>query len=294
MHIKYQVSESLSARWLASHLAHLIFPNILKQAQRYNQHFTGIIATLNKVVIGLILTTADVDGKVYRIHSLKVMEQYRGKKIGFTLVRELEKFLQKRSVTRLEGTYRSHWQSVHLIEKILQKLAWQLPTPHLLLLKGSIVKAMNYIPESRAFSNNLSFLSFTQLKKSYINYIKKEIECKNWFDRDLSPFLSMQTIDRDSSIMVLEKELPIGWIVTHRIQNHTNEITALFLHPEKRKFSLGYTLIRKCLESCKNNEINNFIVTSKANGNPIVSLLSKHLANTDFQIIIEYYSYKSW
>ena len=172
--ITYQFSDQITIDWLVKNMPQFLFPDLSKQQTRIQKPFLGVLAIRSRQPIGLILASSESTQTIYRIHSFLVHPSVRQQKIGTTLVQELEKNIEERGGKKIEGMYRSHWQSVPFIQHILKQQQWAAPKAQFVFVNGKVADALVYFGKAGQLSNTFSFLTFTQLKKSdYRIYSKK-------------------------------------------------------------------------------------------------------------------------
>lgn len=276
MTITYQFSNNITIDWLVKNVPHLLFPNLAKQQTRIERPFIGWLAVKEREPIGLILANADSTQRVFRIHSFLVLAPFQNQKIGTALLLKLKTTIQSKGGKRIEGVYKNHWKSVEQLQSMLQKNQWQTPQPQLIIAKGEVIKALSFLSKWVPL-NTFSLHSFTQLKKSDVDFVrnKKRITNSQWFDAALDPFLEQETIDLECSFVLKKETEIIGWIVAHRIQKDLNELTALFIDEKHRQFKIAYSMIHASLLAQQKLGIAQFLVTSKLDGNAVGKLLKR-------------------
>jgi len=269
-----------------------LFPDLSKQQQRIQKPFIGVLAIQNRQPIGLILASSESTQTIYRVHSFLVHPSFRTQGVGLNLVQELEKNIRQRGGKRLEGIYRSHWKSVRMIQQLIQRQQWSKPKAQLIFVQGEVKAALGYFEKFNPSFNTFSFLSFTQLKKSDLEYIQKKQKATQWFAPDLYPFTEQKTIDSNCSFILKKEREIIGWIVSHRLKADLNEITAFFIDEQYRSYKLAYRMIQKVLQRQFDLGIPKFLATSKMDGNPVAKLIHRGSKVTDVFCTMAYYSTK--
>lgn len=291
--ITYQFSDQITIDWLVKNMPQFLFPDLSKQQKRIQKKLVGVIAIQHGQPIGLVLASSESTQTIYRIHSFLVHPSYRQQKIGANIIQQLEKNIRQHGGKKIEGIYRSHWQSVPYIKRILEQQKWSKPQAQLIFVKGKGTHALTYFGQSKANINTFSFLPFTHLKKSDQIYVQKKQQLhKQWFDPDLDPFLETSTIHPTCSFFLKKEDEIIGWIVSHQIKPDLNEITALFIDEEHRSYGLAYQMIQIVLQTQVRLGIPNFLVTAKMNGNPIAKLMIRGSKMTDMFCTMGFYSHK--
>lgn len=269
-----------------------LFPDLSKQQARIEKPFMGVLAIKNRQPIGLILASSESTQTIYRIHSFLVHPSFRQQQIGSTLVQQLEKNIQQRGGKKIEGIYRSHWKSVPFIQQLLKLQAWSEPKVQLIFANGKVADALAYFDKSGELSNTFSFLSFTQLKKSDLDFIQKKQTNSQWFAPELHPLIAPSTIHPACSFLVKREAVIIGWIVAHRLQADLNEITAFFMDKKYSSYRLAYRLIHTVLAKQLALDIPKFLVTAKMDGNPVAKLIERGGKVTDVFCTKGFYSCK--
>ena len=273
--ITYQFSDQITIDWLVKNMPQFLFPDLSKQQTRIKKPFVGVLAIENRRPIGLILASSESTQTIYRIHSFLVHPSFREQKIGARLVEALEKNIQERGGKKIEGVYRSHWQSVPFIQRILQQQEWATPNPQLIFVNGEVANALAYFKKPGQLLSTFSFLYFTQLKKSDIQIIQQKQNNNHWFDPDLHPFMEQSTIHTACSFLVKRGTEIIGWIVSHHLRPDLNEITAFFIDKKYRSYKLAYQMIHTVLAKQLTLGIPKFLATSKMDGNPVAKLIER-------------------
>jgi len=258
-----------------------LFPDLSKQQTRIQKPFIGVLAIKNRQAIGLILASSESTKTIYRIHSFLVHPSFRQQKIGSNLVQQLEKHIQERGGKKIEGIYRSHWQSAPYLQRLIQQQQWTKPTPQLIFAKGKVTAALAYFGKAGKLDDTFSFISFTQLKKSDLKYIQNKQTTSQWFDPDLHPLMAQKTIHPDCSFLLKKEKVIIGWIVAHQLKADLNEITSFFIAEKYRSYRLAYYMIQLVLKNQLSLGIPNFLATSKMNGNPVAKLIERGGKVTD-------------
>jgi len=279
--ITYQFSDQITIDWLVKNMPQFLFPDLSKQQTRIQKTFIGVLAINNRQPIGLILASSESTNTIYRIHSFLVHPSFRQQKIGSKLVQALEKHIQQRGGEKIEGIYRSHWQSVPFIQQLIQAQQWTKRRSQLIFANGKVTDALAYFGKSNPLPTTFSFLSFTQLKNSDLEYIQNKQIDSQWFDPDLHPLIAQQTIYPDCSFLLKKDKVIIGWIVSHRLKADLNEITAFFIDEKYRSYRLAYRMIQLVLAKQLSLGIPKFLVTSKMNGNPVAKLMERGGKVTD-------------
>lgn len=269
-----------------------LFPDLSKQQTRIQKPFIGVLAIKNRQPIGLILASSESTQTIYRVHSFLVHPSFRQQRIGRNLVQQLEKNIQQRGAKRIEGMYRSHWQSLPFIQQIIKQQQWTEPKAQLIFANGKVANALAYFGKSGYKSNTFSFLPFTQLEKYDIEYIQKKQTHNQWFDPNLDPFIAQKTIHPECSFLFKKEGEIIGWIVSHHLQADLNEITAFFIDEKYRSYKLAYQMIQLVLERQLILGIPKFLTTSKMNGNPVAKLIERGGKVTDVFCTMSFYSWK--
>ena len=275
MTISYQFSDNMTIDWLVKNMPTFLFPDLSKQQSRIAKLFMGILALKDRQPIGLILASSESSQSIYRIHSFLVHPNFHQQGIGCTMMEKLELIIRKRNGKKIEGIYRNHWQYVPAIQQLLTKRNWTNPQPQLVLANGKVSDALTFFSKSGNLSSTFSFLPFTQLKKSDLDYIHKQQTNNQWFDPDLSPLIAQSSIHTACSFLVKKEGEIIGWIVSHQLKKDLNEITALFVDEAYRSFKLTHLLIRTVFEKQLSLGIPRFMTTSKVNGNAVAKLMKR-------------------
>ncbi len=124
----FQSATNLTFKHVIQKIEHLTFPPISKKvsSMRIHEPYTGVWAIKKNKVIGVILADINRAG-LSEIFSFYVIPEERNKGIGTQLLSILEDILKKQSVKAVQSRYRSDWNSIHIIEKLLKACSWEKP-----------------------------------------------------------------------------------------------------------------------------------------------------------------------
>ncbi|MFK7981054.1 MAG: GNAT family N-acetyltransferase [Saprospiraceae bacterium] len=279
--ITYQFSDQITIDWLVKKMSQFLFPDLSKQQTRIKKPFIGVLAIQNRQPIGLILASSESTQTIYRIHSFLVHPSFRQQKIGSHLVQQLEQHIQQRGGKKVEGMYRSHWKSVLFIQQILQQQGWTEPKAKLIMANGKAADALAYFGKSSPLFNTFTFLSFTQMENSDLEFIQQKQTSTQWFAPELHPLTAQSTIHPACSFLLKKEKEIIGWIVSHHLQADLNEITAFFIDKKYSSYKLAYRMIQLVLTKQLALGIPKFLATSKMDGNPVAKLIERGGKVTD-------------
>jgi len=292
MAFSYQFSDNMTIDWLVKNMPSFLFPDLSKQQNRITKPFIGILALKDKHPVGLILASSENTQTIFRIHSFLVHPNFHKRGIGHTLLEKLTLIIRQRGGKKIEGTYRNHWQYVPAIQQLLKKHKWTKPEPQLVLANGKVSDALTFFSKFGVPKSTFSFLPFTQLKKSELDYILEKQTTIQWFDPDLSPFIAQSSIHPTCSFLVKREGEIIGWIVSHQLRKDLNELTALFIDDAYRSFKLTHLLIRTVFEKQLSLGISRFLTTSKVNGNAVAKLMKRAGKESDIFCTTAFYACK--
>lgn len=290
MHVSYQFSDNMTIGWLVKNMPSFLFPDLSKQQARITKPFMGILALKDQQPVGLILASSENTQTIYRIHSFLVHPNFHKQGIGNTLLEKLTLIVRQRGGQKIEGTFRGHWQYVPAVKQLLTNHQWTKPQPQLVIANGTVRDALTFFSKFGEPKYTFSFLPFTQLKKSDLDYVLKKQTTTQWFDPDLSPLTAQSSIHPACSFLVKREGEIIGWIVSHQLRKDLNELTALFIDEAFRSFKLTHLLIRTAFEKQLSLGIPRFLTTSKVNGNAVSKLMRRAGEQSDIFCTTVFYS----
>ena len=293
MSYHYQYSNQIALQWVIENLPHFLFPDLSKKKDRIKKPFSGVLATLNQQPVGLILASYEHTGTQARVHSFAVHPEHQKKGVGAALLQNLTEHLAQEGCQQIEGYFRSHWASAPVLGRLLDRLGWDKPTLDLVIVRGEPRHTLHLfqegetrLPEGYALS---PFHSLTLEERAAIRQKKQQ---ENWYADDLDPFIYEESINPRSSLLVRFQGEVVGWVISHLITPETNEFTSFFIDPGHRPFRLAYFLMREAITRQHEDEIPYFLITSKADGNPMVRFLLRHIPSHDVFSSSAYYSLK--
>jgi GNAT superfamily N-acetyltransferase len=291
---QFQFSEKVSLGWVIEKMPNYLFPDISKKKDRINKNFLGVIATLDKIPVGLLLASDDHTGKQVRLHSLVVHPGHRNKGVGTTLFSSLETAIRTRGATKMDLYFRSHWKSREFLERILEHAGWSTPLEDLIIVKGLAKKVLKLFMHDRIqLAEPYQFVPFLQLSEADISYIKKRKAEENWYLDYLDPFVQGSSIFDAGSIALKYDNLVVGWVISHLIAPELNEFTALFVDAKHRPFKQAHLLMREAIVRQDAAGIPNFLITSKTDNFVMSRFLLRHAEETGVFLTKAYHSTKA-
>lgn len=289
---KYQFSNEIGLPWVIEKMPQYLFPDLSKKKDRIRKKLAGVIATLEKNPVGLILSSFDPSGKTVRIHSLLVHPDHRKKGIAQHLFRELEQATSNLGATKISGYFRSHWKSGPALVSILKKRGWSEPKEDLIIVKGEAEKVLKlFMVRELALPPDYSFVTYDALTSADRVYISDRGR-EGWYLDYLNPFVHEKTILAPASIFMRHQGKVIGWVISHLIAPDLNEFTALFVDPDHRPYKQAHLLMRKAIFEQRDHGVPNFLITSKSDNYVMSRFLLRHAAETEVFLTKSMYSEK--
>lgn len=293
MMYRYQYSNQIALDWVIENLPHFLFPDISKKKDRIQKLFSGVLATRDQQPVGLMLATYGQSPTQARIHTFAVHPDHQKQHVGTEMLKTLEDNLKQEGCLLLEGYYRSHWGSVPALTQMLANNGWETPKQDLVIVRGEPHQTLHLFPkEPLPLPDGYSFGQFVDLTAADRAYIKAKKEQENWYADEFDPFVYEDSINPRSSLVVRHEGKVMGWVISHLITKDTNEFTSLFIDNNHRPFRLAHLLVRETITRQHEDEIPYFLITSKADGNPMVRLLLRHIPTHDVFASSAYYSRK--
>lgn len=294
MNYRYQYSNQIALPWVIDNLPHFLFPDLSKKKDRIKKPFSGVLATLDKQPVGLILSSYEQTGTQARVHSFAVHPDHHKKGVGTTLLQTLTEHLRTEGCQQIEGYYRSHWASVPALTRILKHLDWAPPQLDLVIVRGEPHQTIHLFQKGDPqLPEGYTFDTYQSLTVGEREQIREKKQRDNWYADDLDPFIYEESINDRSSLLVRFNDEVIGWVISHLITEDTNEFTSLFIDPGHRPFRLTHFLMREAITHQLEDKIPYFLITSKANGNPMVRFLLRHIPTHEVFASNAYRSYKN-
>ncbi|NND31402.1 MAG: GNAT family N-acetyltransferase [Saprospiraceae bacterium] len=291
---QFQFSDKVGLNWVIEKMPAYLFPDLSKKKDRINKPFLGVIATLEKSPVGLLLATYDDTGKQARLHSLVVHPDHRNKGVGTKLVATLEESVRKTGASKLDLYFRSHWKHRNFLEKILENATWNTPKEDLIIVRGLAKKVLKLFMHNRIqLPENYQFVPFLQLNEDDRTYIKRKKREENWYLDYLDPFVQEASIFPEGSIALKFDNVVIGWVISHLIAPNLNEFTALFVDAQHRPFKLAHLLMREAIMRQDKAAIPKFLITSKTDNYVMSRFLLRHAEETEVFLTKSLYSFKN-
>ncbi len=245
MELNFQLSTNITLNHILEKIEHLTFPPIRKKIQTIplQEPFSGVWALEGKEIIGVVLADKKDNG-VSELFSFYVKPEKRNNTIGGQLLTLLETSLRNQGIKYMQSRYRSDWNSVHVIEKLLKKNNWELPILVRIIAEGNIqdYKKANW-PEVK-FSSDFSFVSYEQITSNERVQLNKLIE-NGQIPKEFNPFQHTDKIYPPASIVLRHKNQVAGWNMAFRLKEDTIEYNNLYLFDEFRKRGYAIGLLKQ-------------------------------------------------
>lgn len=274
---KFQYSAAISLKWIKDHMMGLIFPDITKQGERIQKNFKGVVVSKNNVPVGMILGLSDMNLKDFRIMSLRVKPDHANNKLGFRLLIALEENLKKEGFERLELQFRSHWKSLFILEKLLQKTKWKQPEFHMRICQSLVEQAFPVFHKGHQLPYDYTFTKWKLVSDQEKEDIKKQQDQIKWYPEEVSPFILTDIIETEVSLALRFKGQIVGWLIIHQISNETLEYTSLFIDETHRSFKMGHLLMGEgILSQSKQKKFPKFLFTVKATNQLMLKFIERN------------------
>ena len=290
---QYQFSDKVGLEWVMKNMPQYLFPDLSKKKDRIKKPFVGVVASLKKAPVGLILASYDQPRENARVHSFLVHPKHRNKRVGSTLIKKLEESVKAAGIKNIDIYFRSHWNSRNFLERILEAAEWSTPKEDLIIVKGLAKKVLNlFMHDKIGLSQGYSFAPFTGLSQKDIQHIKERKTSEDWYLDYLDPFVQNETIFAPGSIALKYDGKVIGWVISHLIGPDLNEFTALFVDTNHRPFKLAHLLMREAIMRQDHAGITNFLITSKTDNYVMSRFLLRHAKETEVFLTKSLQSFK--
>ncbi|NND05305.1 MAG: GNAT family N-acetyltransferase [Saprospiraceae bacterium] len=272
----YQFSDKIGLPWVIKKMPQFLFPDLSKKKDRIQKPFSGVLGSMDRSPIGLVLSTRDQEGTSARIHSLLVHPHYRNQQIAFNMLTLLEKELVKKGVTQIDGYFRSHWKSAEHITSLLKKMQWSAPKEALTIVRGLAVNALRVFSQDKSdLPDGYSFISYDRLQSNEKEWILAQ-EQEQWYPSHLNPFQNPSTIYAPSSIFLKYENKIVGWVITHLVAPELNEFTSLFIDPSHRTFRIAHRLMHEGIDQQVRTGIKNFMITARTDNKIMSRYVQRH------------------
>ncbi len=256
--VSYQASGNLSLAQAIENFSALTFPNIVRysQAKEIVEPLIGISASVDGKVQGLLL--AENKGRVAKILTWFVNNEYRHVGIGTNLVLNLEKVLLKNSVfDTMVIDYDNSWSSRCWLEKILTKQHWKPPQDNLWMcatVRDKISEA-EWLDKAPKMAGIDVFLwqQLTLLERQQL------LGEKNYPDLH-DPFKDESRIAFSYSYGLRYENKIIGWLITHQISSTAIQYSNFFIEPAYQKKGYAIALLIKTInQQIKDKQFERFV-----------------------------------
>ena len=288
----YQFSNKIGLPWVIKNMPRFLFPDLSKKKDRIQKLFCGVLGSMDRKPVGLILSTLDQKGTTARIHSLLVHPDHRNQKIATNLMTRLESELVKMGVEQIDGYFRSHWKSGDHINALLGTQQWSQPKEALTIVRGLAVNALKVFSQHKSdLTDGYAFVDYDHLHEKDREEILLQGN-NRWYPSQLNPFANPSSIYPPSSIFLRYEHKIVGWVVTHLVAPDLNEFTSLFLDPQHRSFRNAHRLMHEGIDQQVRTGIANFMITARTENKTMSRYVQRHAKTADLLLTKSLYSHK--
>ena len=294
MKYQYEYSDKIALPWVVKHMPALLFPDLSRKQDRIRKLMCGVVASVDRTPVGLILATFGKTNDEARVHSFRVHPDHQNKGVGRTLLTTLEENLRIAGCKMLDGSFRQHWQSVPVLRKILAECDWTIPDEELIMVKGKAANVLKLFMDTdlelpEGFSIK-PFVGLSNVQKAKIRRRKQE---EDWYPDVLDPFIYGESINPVTSLALMHGEEVVGWVMSHLIANGLNEFTSLFIDREVRSYKLAHLLMRETIYRQHDHGIPDFMITAQRQNSVMSRFLIRHADETGVFFTRTYRSIKN-
>ncbi|RLD21387.1 MAG: hypothetical protein DRI69_04130 [Bacteroidetes bacterium] len=293
MDYEYQYSNRITLPWVIMNLKSYLFPDLSKKQDRFEKQLCGVIASLDKKPVGLILSSFGQSKKEARVHSFVVHPDHRNKGVGKNLLSELERNLFSEGCAQVDGTYRDHWKSSEALNAVLTQNGWAARTKDLIIVRGEAEKVLKLFMDSQLrLPDGFHVMPFTEISLAQKEVILSKKKASDWYPDILNPFTYIETINPVTSLALIHEGQVKGWVISHLIAPELNEFTSLFVDPGLRSYKLAHLMMRETIHRQFDAGVKNFLITSKTDNYVMSRFLIRHAPHTGVFFTTTYYSSK--
>lgn len=228
-------------------LTYPTFRNRLNQLDNY-ESFIAVGASKNGVPIGLVLGELNKDDGLGEILSIFVIPEKRQKGIGTNLLKLIDNEFKRHNFNRLHLVYIPN-TCTPALEKILQKLGWNDPTPRMLIYLGLIANLQHesWLSFQDKLSSDYKIFLWTELTTQEREDILRRQHDIPWYSEVLSPFKDETILEPLNSFGLQYQNQVIGWMITHRIAPDTIRYTALHIKQQYKGIGRAISLLANAI-----------------------------------------------
>jgi len=228
------------------------FPK-LSQNHQIKGQLMATTASLGQELVGMAI--ADIQANFAEVISLFVSENHRQRGIATQLVAGMEQGLTQGKIKLVQFGYRSNWQSVAIIERILQKQAWATPVIARIVCKSDARIAQAPWLHKYKLPPKFTIFPWSELTTSE----KKKLQKASWYPKNLTPFQEENKLEYANSLGMRYGGEVVGWIVTHRTAPHTIQYTSLFVKQQFQPFGRAIFLLAESIKLQLANGTPNYV-----------------------------------
>ncbi len=232
--------------------------------------------------VGLALASRD-EGGVAWLLSVFILEEFRHKGIGTSLLARLEEEAARRGCTRLKTIYPAGKPA---LERLFEKQGWATPIPRYLVCRsrGKDVERMRQADWMNNYPLPADFQVFpwAEATAEELARLPETLAADSTFTEDLSPFLGRTDFEPLNSLGLRYQGEIAGWMLTRRLTTGLVLYDRLFVRSIFQRTGRAVTLLaesikRQCLHEDHLPDIGGVWMT-RADNWPMVRFIKRRMA----------------
>jgi GNAT superfamily N-acetyltransferase len=239
----------------------------------------AIAASDSDLPVGLVLAEILPDGKSAEVLSIFVLQKYRGRQVGTSLLIRLEEELFSRGCTSVNLVYTTGKSTTLHLEHLLEKCNWTVPKPRMIVCKSTTDKIAD-APWMQKSTLPAAYTVFpwVEITAEERLAIAQQQAAEPWIPPQLIPFDSEQDLEPLNSIGLRYQGQVVGWVITHRLAPDTIRYTCSFVRQDLQKMGRIIPLYVKAIKLQAKAGIPNGIWTVPFIYTSMVSFVQKRMA----------------
>ena len=246
--IRYQQVFQLTPQTLAPYAA-MTFPSLAPgspRLMRVTGELLAVSAMTDGTMVGMAIAERHTDGSANLI-SLMVQPDMRRRGVATRMVANLQKFLAREGVRELRVRYHTHASSYVTsnassnakIEPLLRRLAWAVPRTDFVLIQSS-ADLLATTGWNTRFPLTAPYSLFPWLQAT-----PDDLAVAPGLDApaQLLPPASNQGLEPSVSLGLRCHGALVGWLIAHRVDDHTVRYSSLYVAPAHRARARGLALL---------------------------------------------------
>lgn len=229
-------------RFLPEIWAGLALPEVRSLIPQLPHDCLAVGADEDGCPVGLAIVRRDAGDDTAHLISLVVARNFRHKGVAGRLLDGLASLLKPAGIRLLAVEYMEPGEEQGPIGSFFRQAGFAPPSLNLIVWSGpmKVMDELDWV-HSMPLPEPLSVRTWSELTESQHAYLAAGED--DWYPSMLSPFADAKTLDSSNSLLLLDGEQAVGWMVVEPLDMHTLAFKSMFVQQTYRRKGRGIALM---------------------------------------------------